>query len=525
MSEPIRRVHAARAVPFMTGLLILVGMGALGTLVACGRPTPPPETPASHAPPAVPVPPVPSRAPLPPMQETAAADGAEMAPASVEIDCGGTLQPVRLSPSLPKTPTFQSEITLESLQCDFDVFSWNTFIALDHSLSGAFGDRGGDNATTWGAWPNEGDIFRPDGSRPPEWQAGQPPPREPIPPVCEGKGRPGDLVLEQIGKQPLLVEASLQPFKSGPLIDVHGRYARFGITVNQPMYQYIWENRLYNRAGQKAFCEHGGSVEFPCGCNGDATGTTCPPEGQQGAVMVKAAWKVLDTAAGDDPSRFHTSHALVITPAVGDEPETCERQLVGLVGLHIATKTQGDPQWVWSTFEQVDNVPTAGEAPPAGRRYNFFQPGCTDCNAVNEPPPQPWDPHVQPVTDNAGKSQVVRQIPITDDTKTLNADVQPLLAGTVWRHYELVSTQWPTDASGSAPSNPSAANNWCNPLNPIDETGAPAPAFLANTTLETYIQGTVPQASSSCIHCHQNATMAEGQKSFSDFTYLLERAH
>jgi hypothetical protein len=336
-------------------------------------------------------------------------------------------------------------------------------------------------------------------------------------------GQAGDRVLTQIGKQPILVEAALEPFRSGPLIDVHGRYARFGITVNQPMYQYIRNNGLYDQAGQLAFAAAGGQVEFPCGCNGDPTGKSCPPAGQQGAVMVKAAWKVLDTGAGDDPSRFHTVEALVVTPPVGDQPETCERQLLGLVGLHVVTKTQTDPQWVWSTFEQVDNVPTQGEEAAAGR-YNFFLPGCDDCNAVNEPPPQPWDPHDQPVTANSGKSQVVRQIPLTAATKELNAAVRPLLAGTVWQYYELISTQWPTDGSGAATEAPSAANNWCSPLNPVDGSGAPAPAFLGNTTLETYIQGTVPQASSSCIHCHLNATMAAGQRNFSDFTYLLERA-
>jgi hypothetical protein len=266
-------------------------------------------------------------------------------------------------------------------------------------------------------------------------------------------------------------------------------------------------------------------VEFPCGCQGDSTGKTCPEAGQQGAVMVKAAWKVLDTEAGDDPSRFHTAHALVVTPATGDQPETCERRLMGLVGLHVGTKTQASPQWLWSTFEQVDNVPTKGEDVPAGKRYNFFIPNCDDCNTVNQTPPEPWDPHDQPVTVNAGKSQVVREIPITKATRDMNAKVHGILDGTVWRHYELVSTQWPTDASGSATSHPSADNNWCNALDPVDESGAPAPAFLANTTLETYIQGTVPQASSSCINCHLNATMAAGQKNFSDFTYLLERAH
>jgi hypothetical protein len=208
---------------------------------------------------------------------------------------------------------------------------------------------------------------------------------------------------------------------------------------------------------------------------------------------------------------------------VGDQPETCERQLLGLVGLHVVTKTQTDPQWVWSTFEQVDNVPAQGEE-DAARSYNFFLPDCDDCNAVNEPPPQPWDPHHQPVTANSGKSQVVRQIPLTAATQELNAAVRPLLEGTVWQYYELISTQWPTDGSGALTPDPSAANNWCSPLNPVDGSGAPAPAFLGNSTLETYIQGTVPQASSSCIHCHLNATMAAGQRSFSDFTYLLERA-
>ena len=39
-----------------------------------------------------------------------------------------------------------------------------------------------------------------------------------------------------------------------------------------------------------------------------------------------------------------------------------------------------------------------------------------------------------------------------------------------------------------------------------DMNCAPAPAFLANSTLETYSQGEIPQASSSCMGCHGNAT-------------------
>jgi hypothetical protein len=45
-----------------------------------------------------------------------------------------------------------------------------------------------------------------------------------------------------------------------------------------------------------------------------------------------------------------------------------------------------------------------------------------------------------------------------------------------------------------------------------------------NTTAETYVQGSVPQSSSSCIMCHNNATLA-GSGRPSDFTYILENAH
>ena len=64
---------------------------------------------------------------------------------------------------------------------------------------------------------------------------------------------------------------------------------------------------------------------------------------------------------------------------------------------------------------------------------------------------------------------------------------------------------------------------------------APAPPYLANSTLETYTQGTTPLASSSCMACHANATSfqprpATGEASRSpfnqsDFTFTLEKAH
>jgi hypothetical protein len=94
-----------------------------------------------------------------------------------------------------------------------------------------------------------------------------------------------------------------------------------------------------------------------------------------------------------------------------------------------------------------------------------------------------------------------------------NADALKLLLGvsssSVWQYYELISTMWPTN-TGQCQATAG------------DPLGTPAPNFLANTTLETYIQGMVPNVSSNCIECHNNATMTNAAAS--DFTYILQRA-
>ena len=105
------------------------------------------------------------------------------------------------------------------------------------------------------------------------------------------------------------------------------------------------------------------------------------------------------------------------------------------------------------------------------------------------------------------KSQITRIIPQTQEVLDMNASFQGILKGTVWANYMLVSTQWPTNAASKT-----------------DPTGLPAPTYLANTTLETYIQGKIPQSSSNCIACHNNATTLHAPATPSDFTYILENA-
>lgn len=412
---------------------------------------------------------------------------------------------IQLSPTIPADVT-ASGSTLAALQPGFDVFSWNSFIAVSWPPGpGGGGDPTrqpgagptGDNLTVWEGWRSAPEVFLP-GGKTPSWDG----PVE-IPAACKAQYQTGMKVLQQVGKTPDLLTAATQAFSTGPLVDQNRAYTRFQVVLNRGMFDYILGNTLYSKAGQQAFT---GPVKFPCGGGN-----------QVGAIMIKAAWKVI--GAHDDPGRFHTASALVYTPPQASPPvkESCVRQTVGLVGFHIGHKVNSAPQWVWSTFEQVDNVPTQADV-TGGRlapHYNYYDPACKDCPA-NAAPPRPWIP-------NAGTSpptQVVRVDVLPDfaassaaaQNRTAQALLRQVSPKSVWQYYELISTQWPTDP-GPGPCTASAT----------DPRGNPAPQFLANTTLETYVQGSTPKVSSSCIDCHGDAAMTTGAAS--DFTYLLQRAH
>lgn len=400
-----------------------------------------------------------------------------------------------LSPTIPLQIPAPSSGSLEDVQHAFDVFSWQMFVALNWPANtdgspdtNRVIGQNPKGSVVWQNWRESRGIFLPAGKQPAPWGSGDTAPDE-----CKDiQNVPTDaLMLTQVGKTPNVLDESGEPFQTGPLIDQNGQYTRYEILTNEQMFNYILSNNLYSKGGQESFNQ---DADFPM---------STPATNTLGSIMIKAAW--VKMGGKFDPAQFHTATALVY-----DNPDeqhgvkaACSLEQVGLVGFHIAHKTDAEPQWIWSTFEHAANVPTQNE-PRSLSAYNFYDAGCTDC-AVNQPPARPWNP----ATPFTKPSQIERVIPITEDTKLLNASFQQALTAavpnSVWANYELVSTQWPTDAK-----------------NPTDPTGIPAPSFLANTTLETYIQGDIKQTSSSCMACHNNATDTNGQ--FSDFTYLLQRA-
>jgi hypothetical protein len=402
-----------------------------------------------------------------------------------------------LASGLPCNSIQVAPFSLDNLQHGFDFYSWLTFLALNAPATGGVIGKGpgpgGDAPTIWEDWKEISDVMLPGGRTPSAW--GTP---GVVPPACQGLG--GGKVMSMVGKTPNVLSAFDQPFKTGPIIDQNGFYARFAIQMNQPMFEYILTNNLYSKTGQGQF---NAAVAFPPGAVTNGT------VGTIGAIMIKSSWRVL--GANDNRGQFHVIDALIYT-APSDNPkiaESCVKQTIGMVGLHIGHKTDSDPQWLWSTFEHVRNVPTMADvnSGKATGHYNFYNPACTaQACPVNEPPPRPWDPNVQPFP-GGFKSQIARVIPLQKDAIDLNAGFQGILKGTVWENYHLISTQWPT-----------------NPSSKTDPTGAPAPTYLGNSTLESYIQGTVPGSSSNCIACHNNATTLHVPATPSDFTFILQSA-
>jgi len=446
------------------------------------------------------------------------------------------------------TPVGLEDVGLENLQRGFDFYSWRTFIAMNSPADGTPIEKSRpDQRTRWedmDSFKQLLDVMLPAKMQPPKWptdKAGMEAERERlIPAECAvlHKQMPDRMVVKMIE------ESFNEPFKTGPLIDQQGRYAIFDILMNRQMFNYILEHHLYSKDGQDSAANSGLLVDFPVGQNAkDATPTQKAVVADLGAFMLKVSWKIL----GPDepkPETFHQVKALVLMPP-GDPKakRPCLPETLGLIGFHAVHKTASRPQWIWTSFEHVKNVPDKDEvaAKKFSGPYNFFSVNCKDdCADVNATPPrQFWqpDPALQlKFKDAKFRSQIVRETPLTDAAKNMNTIFHSMLKGTVWENYMLLSTQWPSAfACTSLHSG--------NPPDPLPNTDfqkqpdmncSPAPTYFANSTLETYSQGDIPLASSSCIACHGNAvgfqTSASNQRpgevrlNQSDFTFMLEKA-
>lgn len=418
--------------------------------------------------------------------------------------------------------------------------AWQMFVALNWRSDAP--DDAADGLAkpgmrVWQTWRRVEDVFGPGPVRP----ACANPSNLPVFTIAsDGKGNPS-----------ARNEEYFQASTNLPLIDVNGNWTIFERRLNDVEIHYL-ENpidapgaNLTTLKGQRAFLRAGGKVAFP---EGAAT-----PTGRNGAMEVKAAWRIIVPDKGDDPTRYFIMRALlqVSGELVNGQAPICEPVTLGLVGMHIIQKNPVAGkllnQWIWASFEHIDNAPLAksacdptGEgrsvcvsinkpscgpgAPDNSTRYSYFDRSANKAGSTNVPPVASknreapafqWSktqPYARPYqqTPNGTSPQAVRCWSIYSLTDSLNVSWRTRLQQTSspFANYMLIGTQW----GGNVEPVP----NGKLPNNAV-------PGLLSNITLETYIQNYVSKNSGagigSCISCHANAALAVSKMN-SDFSFL-----
>lgn len=211
-----------------------------------------------------------------------------------------------------------------------------------------------ENELMWEQWGTNVGVYQPDGEAPPPW----------------GSSELTDYVLVDSAE-----------ISGHRLSTVNGRPILYEIRMNEATYDYIVGRQLYNKDCQINFFQG-----IPC--DGNNSSLNFPPQ----SIEIKTAWVILQE---NDPSnnRYYSISTSYVDPN-GNEQDV----IAGLAGFHISSKIL--PNWLWATFEQIDNAAVIGEAPID---------------------------------------------PIPDDVQTINVDVRQHLATAFpdlpWQYYQLRGTQ------------------------------------------------------------------------------------
>ena len=135
---------------------------------------------------------------------------------------------------------------------------------------------------------------------------------------------------------------------------------RYEGRINQIQYDQVRNNRWYDKATVDAAIADAVAAQINAGIS--------PQQGIEfdtKAMEIKVSWRILTDQ--DDHDRYYVRKALISD----EDGYNYTTATVGMVGFHVMQKTAIFPQWIWSTFEHVDNV--------SGLHPSFN-------NGTNEPP-------------------------------------------------------------------------------------------------------------------------------------------
>ncbi|MBX9838611.1 MAG: hypothetical protein K2X69_09910 [Silvanigrellaceae bacterium] len=435
-----------------------------------------------------------------------------MADDSVPGDCS---MPPQLTTAIP------SDMGVPNSQANANCFAWQEFLSLnwvadastcaaDNSLKPSdFGIANNTAPVVWETYKESAEIFLPQAQKPANWCSQQVLPqqwKDKLKSVMKTSAH-GYKVMASISKAAnnadvLNLNSYGQAGTNNSWITTQaGKLALYEIRVNQDEFNYINANQLYNAQVQQQIVTTQG-INLP---DGSATFTQY---GKIGSIELKASWVELP-----DPKTwpsFKISKAVVRYP----NEKNPKVVTVGLTGLHIIHKTKRSPQFIWATFEHINNAPNSDKQNLLPW-YTFYNLNCDPtkdhykCYPNAQPPtatPQnpyfpnyPKDPYEAPI-------QVVRMTPISSDSVNNVAGlnkwvwdnvISPANSKSVFLNYQLVNVVW---ANSPEVIQPGAKI----PLPDGNQQPNPSNTIVANTTLETYFQQT-----KSCLFCHQNASLKQ----------------
>ena len=386
----------------------------------------------------------------------------------------------------------------------FDRLAWRTFLRLIWPASTTMRGQPDQNATltdaiahpdrilTFETFKPTWEVFRDRAATPEAW-GNWPTSAEPC--VNHPRIKPGELVLASLNE--LTIRQPDNPKTSAnALVAQNGTFVRYLAALNEAEFNVITNHRLYDS----------GIVEQlgPLSANSPALAPDGSLNADEAAITIKTAWVEFhdnDPAAHHiDPSRFFWRSAWVQDP----NDRTCRQTKVALVGMHIVHKTKSRPQWIWATFEQIDNAPCDNLPPVISLRpkHLTFSDG-TCFHPMGNTPYSDWlFPTPTPTPHNIIRDQVIE-----DETKSINADWRKAFSSldrrSVWQYYRLVMVQWPGKAQ--ADFHPAADARPTPPCAGITNSAT------ANLTMETFFQnaGTCVQPRATCMTCHDLAHNAD----------------
>ena len=469
--------------------------------------------------------------------------------------------PVDVDPELQKILKEADDIY--QLNEIYNIYSWQALVAINWPLDAkgkALQNFTDDGSPAWLQWKEAFQVYRADGKKPAAWDSTR---------TDSGLGLKSSLLNDRDSRIILssrtpthtghdnIADETDQAF-AGKLFDQNGEVVVYEVLMNKEEFDYVVENKLYNINGQLEFSKTNTEANFPKGNY---------EKGQLGATEIKLAWRILKDS---DPhkDRYFRDEGYIINETTGQP----EKALLGLIGFHISQKTPTGKQWVWSTFEHIDNldqntIEVDGETVVI--HPTLTDPNCETCpvnvDATNTGNTYEhhttahgnyWkitnDPKKYYADASIMKTQSKRMIDIPVRVKQINTMMQDYFKqqGSIWQYYQLIDTQYPV--SQDVKPAISTKTEYHLPESVVNKSGGkPNLTFLTNISMETFFQGGNQVAglmensqsdmtifgTESCVGCHSSAylfdsytikndsiIMGKGTQLSGDFSWLLKKA-